>query len=537
MKILATVIITAVTILLYWQGIHYDYVQWDEGTYIVYNPHIQSLTLDNLYWMLTATRSAVWAPMLWLSYAIDYQISGIEPFAYHLTNILFHAVNSVWVFFLTILLLQLSPSAFVPKQQWLAGFIAALLFAVHPQHVEPVMWIASRKDVLSLFFAFATVWFYLHYTQSHKISHYGFAVVLYACAAATKPVVMTLPVVLILLDGLLLQRLSSIKLGLQRIVIEKLPFWGLALFSAGMAFYAHWQDQRIISVTEISWNFRILNAADMVTFYLSKWLIPFGFAPYYPFPTSVSMYSLLVVMAISGILLYFALKRQHIILGLVWLTYLVSLFPMLNIVTFNPDIAGADKFAYLPTIGFYMLFGIGVVKISVYLSQQQQFLFKVVIFALIFGLIQLSQQQMQIWKDSLHLWYAADLAHPNHPEIQDGLASAYFENHHYPAAIAYYQKNAALSPNCVRCDYGLANSYLKLDDKVQALHHFQQVIQHASEQSIQGLDDVYFKIALIYGQQGQINRALQAAQQGIILNPDNIQGQQLWQQLQQYAPK
>ncbi|MCV6638425.1 hypothetical protein [Candidatus Albibeggiatoa sp. nov. NOAA] len=528
-------VIGLITLLMYWQGLYYDYVQWDEGSYIVQNPHIQSFSLDNLYWMLTAIHAAVWAPILWFSYAIDYQISGLNPFAYHLSNIVLHAFNSIWIFFLTLLILKIRPIAtFSEKQRYLAAGIAAILFVIHPQHVEPVMWIASRKDVLSLFFILATVWFYLHYTQSNAKTYYWLAVISFALAAATKPVAMTIPIVLLMLDIFLLQRIQSIKQLFYLAIFEKWPFWFFAILTAGMVFYAHLLDDRIISTTTISMDIRIFNAAEMILFYLGKFIIPLGLSPYYPFSINASFYPIIILALLTGLLFYLYLQYKQSAIWVTWLIFLVSLFPMLNIVTFNPELAGADKFVYLPMVGFYILLGIGIIKGCIHCSEKWQFIAKISLFLIMVGFIQLSQQQMTVWKDNLHLWQAANQAYPNHIEIQDSLATAYAEHGQYQAAIHYYQQNAQQTENCIRCDYGLANSYLQLGELHKALFYLQKILQNIDKSRQHGLDDVYFKIALIKGQLGDFPAALEAAEKGIKINPNNQQGQQLKQQLQHY---
>ncbi|MEK7990064.1 MAG: hypothetical protein VSS52_003595 [Thiotrichaceae bacterium] len=529
-------LIGLISILLYWQGLYYDYVQWDEGIYIVKNPHIQSFSLENLQWMFTATHAAVWAPMLWLSYAVDYQISGLNPFAYHLSNIVLHAANSIWILFLTLLILKIKPiGSFSIKHQYLAAGIAALLFVIHPQHVEPVMWIASRKDVLSLFFVLATIWFYLHYTQSDSKSYYWLAVISFSLAAMTKPVAMTIPIILLILDVFLLQRINSFKSILRYVVFEKLPFWGFALLTAGMAFYAHLLAERIIATVEIGLDARILNAAEMIMLYLVKFIIPIGLSPYYPFPTFFNILPFILLVLLTTILFYLYKKYKQIALWTVWLIFIISLFPMLNIVTFNPSIAGADKFIYLPMVGFYILIGIAIVKGCIQCTKKWQFFTKIIIFLVAFGFIQLSQQQMQVWEDNLHLWSAANQAFPNHLEIQDSLANAYFEHKQYQAAVYYYQKNASQNTICVPCDYGLASSYLQLGELTKSLHYLLKIVQSVEKaDNKEGLDDVYFKIALIQGKLGDILTALESAKKGLLLNPNNQQGQQLKQQLQRH---
>ncbi|WP_353571397.1 hypothetical protein [Candidatus Albibeggiatoa sp. nov. BB20] len=530
-------LIGLIALLMYWQGLYYDYVQWDEGSYIVNNPHIQALSLENLQWMLTATHAAVWAPMLWLSYAIDYQISGLNPVAYHATNIVLHAANSIWILLLTLLILKIKPiPLFSYKHQYLAAGMAALFFVIHPQHVEPVMWIASRKDVLSLFFVLASIWFYLNYTQTDSKNYYWLAVMSFALAAATKPVAMSIPIILLILDIYLLQRITSIKQVLRYVVFEKLPFWGFAILTAGMAFYAHLLAERIVATAEISLDARVLNAAEMVIFYIAKFIIPINLAPYYPFPVISSILPLMMLILLTVVLLYLYMKYKQTALWMVWLIFIISLFPMMNIVTFNPSIAGADKFVYLPMVGFYILLGIGIVKVCIQCTEKYQLLVKASIFLIMLGFIQLSQLQMSLWQDNLHLWQAANQAFPNHVEIQDSLANAYFEHKQYQASIYYYQKNAAHNELCVRCDYGQASNYLQLGELNKALHYLQKIVQNIEKQPNhkEGLDDVYFKIALIQGKQGDILTALESAKKGALLNPNNQHGQQLKQQLQHY---
>jgi hypothetical protein len=194
--------------------------------------------------------------------------------------------------------------------------------------------------VLSLFFILASIWFYLHYTQSNAKTYYWLAVISFALAAMTKPVAMTIPIILLILDIFLLQRINSFKTILYYAVFEKLPFWGFAILSAGMAFYAHLLAERIVATAEISLDARILNAAEMIMFYLVKFIIPVGLSPYYPFPTLFNIFPFVILVLLTGILFYLYIKYKQNALWIVWLIFIISLFPMLNIVTFNPSIAG-----------------------------------------------------------------------------------------------------------------------------------------------------------------------------------------------------
>ena len=371
----AAMIMVFVLTLLAYRGALNDALVWDSVYYLVGNEsRISSLSLENLQWMMTTMEMGSWHPLTWLSWAIDYQLLGtLDPAGFHLSNVTLHGVNSALVLLLMLQLIHLAgpeksaSAALSGSAALVAACLVGLLFALHPQHVESVAWVAGRKDLLCQLFMLLSLITYLRFGSAPggRQKRWYVASWLFALLAVmAKPMAVSLPVIMLVLDAYPLGRLDcthsvrSLMVSLLRRVAEKTPFILLSLMVAVIAMVA--QDHAIAST--IPWSSRVLNGFNSYLAYLSKLLLPLALSPHYPFvmmsDSGIEMQQLVPVagfMGISFLAVWLWLKGHRWFMA-AWAIYVVSLLPVIGVVPFGlPGMA--DRYAYFPTLPFYCLGG------------------------------------------------------------------------------------------------------------------------------------------------------------------------------------
>lgn len=262
--------LAVVTFLVYSPLLTFGFVNYDDPQYVLNNPHVKNgLTFEGIAWAFSGRHATNWHPLTWISHMLDVQLFGLNAWGHHLTNILFHVVNTLLLFGL----LQKTTRAL-----WCSAFVAAL-FALHPLRVESVAWVAERKDVLSAFFFLLTIWAYLRFVQIQneklKIKNYLLALLFFALGLLSKPMVVTLPFVLLLLDFWPLNRARSAECGVRnwrKLVLEKIPFIALSLASCAVTLWA--QQKTIMAVQALPMLIRIFNAMFSYARYLKTIIWP-----------------------------------------------------------------------------------------------------------------------------------------------------------------------------------------------------------------------------------------------------------------------
>ncbi len=378
-----------------WAG----FVNWDDPLYVYQNPHIRSL---DIRWVFTAVVASNYHPLTLLSHTLDYALFGLSPWGHHLTNIVLHAVNSALVFLLArALLLRARPMVKDGGQgRVLAPLFAALVFAAHPLHVESVVWVAERKDVLSALFFLLSILSYLRYSENRRIPAYGLTLILFVLALLSKPMAISLPVVLLILDYYPLQRIER---G-WAVVIEKVPFFVLSGASAIITLWAQKTGGAVTLMRSYPLATRLVVAIRGYVFYMYKLIFPATLAPYYPLPLNpgvgdpLFLASLLILVIITALSIYLAIKGHRAIPAL-WSYYIVTLFPVIGIVQVGSQ-AAADRYAYIPTMGFFIL------AASIFTRKKgaaRPIGVAIFVAALVlFGLK--TTRAIPVWKDSLSLW-------------------------------------------------------------------------------------------------------------------------------------
>lgn len=532
--LLAIALISSVVVVAYYPSLDYFFV-WDDFSYLLGNPYITDISWKNIQWMFTTLYMSNWHPLVWLSFALDYSWQGgLNPWGYHLTNIILHNLNSIGVFLLTILLLNITEhgvqaAIFRPldRSNFFAALIAALLFAIHPQHIESVAWISERKDVLCLLFILPSIFFYLFYSKqaATKWYWYSLSLIFFILAIMSKPLAVTLPVVLFLLDIYPLRRTSLLKpsstlslvFSWNHLFKEKIIFFIPTIFSIILTLLA--QKQAMAALEKFDLPNRIVNAIHSIFLYISKFLFPIALSPLYPFSNYFSAYqinlpkiiTLIIGFILLTVLLYYFWRQKKPYFLIAWLFYLVTLSPMIGIIQVGGQSA-ADRYTYLTTIPFCILIGTGLAYIYYRPYSRLASVAKLTTFSgiVLVGtlLFKIHQDYLPIWKNNFTLWSHAIRFNPINYIAQHNLAVEYFLQYQaYKKALEHIQLAVYSGAPWQREELFIAEIFLVLerfDEALQTYHRVLAVDPNARK------DCIYHKIGWINAKQGSYEKALLA---------------------------
>jgi tetratricopeptide (TPR) repeat protein len=466
---LIALLLALTTLLVYLPVTHSGFLNYDDDDYVTNNHDVQNgLTLAGIKWAFTTVHASNWHPLTWLSHMTDCELFGLNPGAHHFVNALFHAANAALLF---LLLLRLTNAL------WPAAFVAAL-FAWHPLHVESVAWIAERKDVLSTFFALLALLSYTRYAQSktsgrwqvaggaslspatrHPSLDNWFAVMFFALGLMAKPMLVTLPFVMLLLDYWPLKRIlfpSTLNSQLS-IVFEKWPFFLLTIISCVVTFFAQRNGASVVSLQNVSLHYRLENAAVAYADYLQKIFWPENLAVIYPMPgkiyTFVVATAVAVLIFISAAAWLWRRRAPYLVVG--WLWFLGMLVPVIGLVQVG-GAALADRYTYLPAIGIFLAITFGALA----LTEQFQLskMIPAIASVLILGAcLILTEKQLRYWRGSKTL-FAHTLAVTKNNDIAHVNLGVAFEQEGKPdEALREYQEAAKLAPTRYQIHNNLGN--------------------------------------------------------------------------------
>jgi len=345
------------TLVVFWQVRHHEFISFDDDWYIFNNSHIKSgLTWDNVLWAFSHDHGGNYHPLTAMSHMLDCNLYGLDAGGHHFTNLLFHLANALLLF----LVLKSMTANF-----WASAFVAAL-FALHPLHVESVAWASERKDVLSTFFALLTIAAYAHYAGNPGIRYYLLTILLFALGLLAKPMLVTLPFLLLLLDYWPLERATPgsrlVLGGWRRLVIEKIPFLVLAAIIGAVTFSIQKGTGVVQDIAEYPLTWRVENAVMAYTTYIVKMFCPVNLAIFYPHPRSSLSFvraglALFLLVCITAMALWQVRKRPWFAVG--WLWFAISLFTVIGLVQVGLH-AWADRYTYMSYTGLFIIVAWGV---------------------------------------------------------------------------------------------------------------------------------------------------------------------------------
>ena len=494
-------LLIVVTLAVYWQINKFDFINFDDNIYISENPVIQSgLTLQGLIWSFGSKYFGLWNPLVWLSLMVDYELYGLNAGGYHVTNLILHILGTLLLFWLF---------CRMTGAVWKSAFVAAL-FALHPLHVESVAWIAERKDVLSAFFWMLTLCFYVYYTEKPVLKRYLPVLFSFILALMSKPMVITLPVIMILLDYWPLKRLESEKGNILLWQLkEKLPFFILSLVLVTITFYAPGQKD----FTSLSVTSRLLNAPVAFMAYLGKTFWPVNLAVFYPFPTDIPVWqvigALLGIILITAVVMITARRMPYFLTG--WFWYGITIFPVIGIVQIG-DFMMADRYHYLPSIGIGIMLAWGTPLLFPKEGKLKKAVFSTAILSLVV-LAFLSWKQCGFWKDSTSLFNHALRVTENNYLAHNNLASALLEKGKTQKAIDHFDKAISIN-NYAAAHYNKGVICYRTGQTQQAVMNFNDAIRVKPNYA-----QAYFNLGIIYHFSGQYQTALKNYDEAIRLMP------------------
>jgi len=473
--IISAAAVFVVTLLVYLPALKNGFVLWDDQDYVYENPFIRTLGPEFFRWLLTAVVVANWHPLTMLSHAVDYALWGLNPAGHHLTAVIIHSLNSALVFVLALRLMRGCAGGAV------AALVAAFLFGLHPIHVESVVWVSERKDVLCALFFLLSVFAYLGYTDGEpkrRVRYYLASVFAFVLALLSKPMAISLPVVLLIIDYCPLDRLSGTKEA-RRAFVEKIPFYLLSIVSAVVTMWAQKKGGAIVSVEQYPFARRLAGAFNSYIFYLYKTLVPVNLSPLYPLDTAApgpwTIVSVLIFAAITIVAVY-SIKRAKIV-SAVWLYYLITLFPVIGIIQVGKQ-AAADRYMYLPSVAVFILAGALFSLLIKKLDRWSAYAVAsagVVVFLILSAL---TVRQESVWKDSVTLWTYEISAYPVQvPIAYYNRGVAYKQAGRYDEAFRDYTKTIELDPAFSGAYLNRGLLYYAARDYAAAIKDYERAIE------------------------------------------------------------
>jgi protein O-mannosyl-transferase len=498
-----------------------DFVNWDDKDNITENLQIRRIDGDSLRWMFMASHMGNWIPLTWLSFALNYRLGGLDPRMFHATNVLFHALNTLLVFLVCLRLMR-----HLPEKTGVAGasrakafglpiaFLTALLFGLHPIHVESVAWATERKDVLYAFFYLGALWLYLGepFSFGAKGSRYWACLGLYLLALMSKPMAITLPLVFLVLDGWPLGRWG---LGIVQLLKEKAAFFALALGAAWVTVASH--EKALFYVKSGAEFYWVMNAFRSLVFYPVKMAWPAGLTSDYPFPPKMNGFYLfeefcaaVAVILLSSLLFRYRHKAPYLLAA--WAYYVVTLLPVLGIVQTGSE-AAADRFTYLASLGFFLPFSAGVAFLVSYRWPFYAVLLCLATVSLGWG----TMGQIGIWRNSQTLWERVEQVYPEeNPTAYCKLGAAYLKAGRYDDALVYYGRATVLPPPLAPSFNGLGAAFFYKDKVPEAVQDFEIALK---------LDPRYTAPRLnlwkVYENQGRHEEAAEQMWEALKIEPDS----------------
>jgi Tfp pilus assembly protein PilF len=494
-EMISVILIIGMTLIVYSPVRFFDFIFLDDPLYVCNNKHIRDgLTWDGIIWAIFSTRGGSWHPLTWISHMIDISWYGMDSGGHHWTNVQIHLISTVLLF----IFLRKST-----QKTWISAAIAAI-FAVHPLHVESVAWVSERKDVLSVCLAHLTLLSYLWYTECPTTVRRTSVLLCYCMSLMSKPMMVTLPFLLCILDYWPLQRWQ--KSMIWALIKEKMPLFIMAFTFAGFALFSQSIEQAVDS--DLAFKYRLLNAGIAYIQYLFKIFIPIKLSFFYPHPhSSVSVIWGISCLILTAMLLIFALlfrkKMPFIFTGIIWFVF--TLIPVIGIIKIGGH-QMADRYTYFPMTGMAIVFFFGIEQKKICA------LIPVLLTIPIVGCAILSYHQVYAWQNSYNLsTQALTNTSDNNYLAHYGLAEYYLEKDNFSKAIELYKKTLHIAPGYFKAKYQLAYTLKKNKQYDAAIAMYQQYLQleplnakaHNNLASLYGvhtdkvtLAEIHYRIAL-----------------------------------------
>jgi len=478
--------------------LHFGFVNYDDPSYVAQNPHVRDgLTANGIAWAFTHSFAGNWFPLTWISHMLDCQFFGLDASLHHLTNLCFHVLAAILLY--TVL-------RRITGARWPSAMVAAL-FALHPLHVESVAWIAERKDVLSACFWMVTLAAYARYVARPEKARYALTLAAFSLGLMAKPMLVTLPLVLCLLDYWPFARGVHIR--------EKVPFLALSAVVSVVTYLVHRDVAAVVSLHALPLSLRIENALVSYALYIAKMFWPSGLAVFYPYPSgglaAPATAAGAALAAITAAAIRSARRRPYFIVG--WLWYLLTLAPVIGLIQAGQQ-ARADRYTYIPMIGLTIALIWGAADIL----QSRPRVAAALGTAVCALCVALTWHQTGYWQDGVSLFqHAVDVTTDNYI-AQFNLASALAARGDNSEAARHLADAVRIRPNSEPAHAELGQVLARLGQTDEALAELRTAAQEKPDDA-----NVHYRIGLLLGGAGRPDEASVELSTAVRLDPDNAE--------------
>ena len=523
MKIAICIFLVVATLAVYWQIQDHEFLYFDDNQYVTDNLNVKTgFTRESIVWAFTTSHAANWHPVTWLSHILDYQLYGLHPKGHLLTNLLIHIANALLLF---TVLLRMTGAL------WQSGFVAAL-FALHPFNVESVAWAAERKNVLSTLFWLLTTWAYIRYTEKPTVKKYGWVALFLALGLMSKPMLVTLPFVLLLLDywplkrwkaddqvGASPPRQSQNQTSLSFLILEKVPLLALAVGSSITTFIVQRAGGAVQSADVFPLQERVINAFVSYLSYLQKTVWPSGLSVFYAHPGNAlpvwkGLVSAALLVVFTAWVIRVARRLPYLAVG--WFWYLGTLIPVIGIVQVGTQ-AMADRYAYVPLIGIFIIAAWGLPDFLATWNQREK---TPVLFAgLLAPLMVVTWMQVNHWKNGITLFqHTISVTHDKYREFaraHNNLGIALKKKGRLIEAITQYKTAIKVNPDFSKPYNNLGNISMITKNFDEAIRYYKESIRISPDYA-----NAYSNLGTVLLQKGEKEEAVVYLRDAIRINPD-----------------
>lgn len=526
--LLIYVVLTLVTIIAFEQVRLNDFVNYDDNKYVTENPDVKAgITRESIWWALSTADIGYWHPLALLSHMLDCELFGLNPHWHHLTSLFIHVANTLLLFWV---LKRMTGSV------WASSFVAAV-FAIHPSHVESVGWISERKDVLSVFFLMLTMGAYVRYTERPGIGRYLLVSLCLCLGLMAKPMLVTLPFVLLLLDYWPLERLQWYgksrvvelqeresapvtyqRASPQRLIVEKIPLLSLVVVLSAVTYIVQQKAGALKGTEALSLNLRVANALVSYISYIGKIFYPHQLAVLYPhsrtgIPAWQPVGALLILVFVSVGVMYSAKRRHYLAVG--WFWYLGTLVPVIGLVQAGSQ-SMADRYTYLSSIGIFIMVAWGAAEITAKWRYRKVAL-PIAAGLLLAVMLVFTRMQVRYWQNSLTLCGHALEVTENNCVMHNNYATALYDEGRFEEALAHFNEALRINPDYFDARRNIGNLFLKQEKYNEAIANLSKALHMGKEQA-----EVYRNLGFAYAQLGEHGLAIQHYNQALRIDPEDL---------------
>ncbi len=506
---LVSLVLAAIALFIYAPVRHYGFLSYDDSVYVSENPQvIRGLTGQGILWAFTSGHASNWHPVTWLSHMLDVQMHGMNAGRHHFTNLLLHIANALLLFGI----LHRTTGA------WRRSAMVALLFAAHPLHVESVAWIAERKDVLSTLFWMLTMHAYVTYVKKPNIGLYLAVVAVFALGLMSKPMLVTLPLVLLLFDVWPLNRIRF-EAGQLRIWLsmlrEKMPLFVLTAISSAVTILVQSRGGAVQSFEAATLHHRAANALVSYVAYIGQMLWPknlAGFYPFKPLPLLLVAASALGLITVSVVAIRFSKSRSFLFTG--WLWYVITLVPVIGLIQVGGQ-ARADRYTYIPLIGIFIIGAWGI-PLALERWKHRAVALQAAACILVCALAAGARNQVRHWESDRALWEHTVRVTPDNYFARTNLGFAFIDSGDLNAGVEQYTEALRINPNSAETHNALGTAMLKLGQLDAAMEQF-EIALHIKP----GFADAHSNRGIILARLGNIDEAFSEFRKALEISPKN----------------